>query len=144
MHYQMVMSNPDKGDPRTYDIIGAAMEVDRHLGTGYLEAVTKDALSIEMTIRKMPFMTEVPFRVSYKGHQLPGYYRADFVCFESIIVEVKASTRSPELEQAQMLNYLRCSGLTHGLLLNFAGPKLTFKRFIKSDLWVPAATEERT
>jgi GxxExxY protein len=98
-------------------------------------APLKEALGIELALRNVPFMTEVPFPIIYKGHKLAGYYKADFVCFDSIVVEVKASARNPELEQAQMLNYLRASDLELGLLLDFGGPKMTFRRFIKNDNW---------
>jgi len=79
-------------------------------------------------------MMEVPFPIRYKGHRLPSLYRADFVCFESIIVEIKSiATKTGLIEQAQMLKYLRTSGLQLGLLLNFGLPSLEYRRFVLSE-----------
>ena len=82
----------DTSDPRTFSIIGAGMEVQRVLGPGFLENVIRGAVAVEFELRRIPFMTEVPFPVVYKGRQLPGFYRADFVCYESIIVEIKVGS----------------------------------------------------
>jgi GxxExxY protein len=122
-------------DPETYAIIGAGHEVVRVLGTGFLERAIVEALAIEFALRKIPFKMEVGFSLEYKGHPLLSEYRADFVCFDSVIVEVKAVNRRAELDQAQMLNYLRASGFKRGLLLNFTGALMTARRFSASDKW---------
>ncbi len=117
-------------DPQTYAIIGAAMEIHRQLGHGFLEAVYRDAAVIEFPVRQIPFEKEVVLPIKYKGVLLPTYYRADFVCFSEIIVEFKALTRLSNVEEAQLLNYLKATGLKRGLLINFGAPSLQYKRLV--------------
>lgn len=119
-------------DPETYAIIGAAMEVHRELGNGFLEGAYQDALEIELTQRGIPFTREHPVPVTYKGHVLGTPYRADFVCYGSIIVELKAIKALTDVESAQVLHYLKATGLERALLINFATPRLDYKRFIQS------------
>jgi GxxExxY protein len=122
-------------DPRTHAIIGAAFDVHREVGAGsYGEGICRDALAVEFHLRKIPFMTEVPYPVVYKGIRLPSLYRADFLCMEAIIVEVKSlPVRTGKVEQAQMLKYLRASGLKVALLLNFGLASLEYRRFVMGD-----------
>jgi GxxExxY protein len=117
-------------DPQTYEIIGAAMEVHRQLGHGFLEAVYQEALALEMTARKIPFQREVSLPVEYKGQRLACSYRADFVCFDSIIIELKAIAQLTGADDAQLLNELKATGLNRGLLLNFGAPSLEYKRLV--------------
>jgi GxxExxY protein len=117
-------------DPETYAIIGAAMEVHRQLGHGFLEAVYQEALALEMTARKIPFKREVSLPVEYKGQRLVCSYRADFVCYESIIVEMKAINQLTGADEAQLINELKATGLHRGLLLNFGAPSLEYKRLV--------------
>ena len=119
-----------KRDPQTYVLIGAAMEVHRHLGCGFLEAVYQEALAQEFSARDIPFRREVEIPVVYKGKLLGLSYRADFVCYERVIVELKALAKLSGLEEAQILNYLKATGYEVGLLLNFGSKSLEYKRFI--------------
>ena len=118
-------------DPQTYAIIGAAMEVHCVLGHGFLEAVHQEALALELDLRGIPCHREVSLEVRYKEHPLSTAYRADFVCYDEVIVEVKALERLSGREVAQLLNYLKATGFRRGLLLNFGAPKLQIKRLVR-------------
>src|SRR3989304_1727917 len=120
----------EERDPQTYAIIGAAMEIHRQWGHGFLEAVYQDAAVIEFPLRQIPFGKEITLPSQYKGILLPTYYRADFVCFSEIIVEFKALSRLSTVEEAQLLNYLKATGLKRGLLINFGASSLQYKRLV--------------
>jgi GxxExxY protein len=126
----LVNVRPSIGDEETYAIIGAAMEVHRVRGCGFLEAVYRAALVIEMLLRNIPVETETTFNLSYKDRPLPLRYRADIVCFESVIVEVKASSALGPVDQAQAINYLRVSKLRRALVLNFGIHTLQYRRVV--------------
>ena len=117
-------------DPQTYAIIGAAMEIHRQLGHGFLEAVYQDAAVIEFPLHNISFQRKVTLPVKYKGHLLPTYYRADFICFSNIIVEFKALSSLSNIEEAQVLNYLKATEIRRGLLINFGASSLQYKRLV--------------
>ena len=130
----------DERDPRTYAIIGAAMEVHRNLGCGFLESVYQEAFTIELMERQIPFRREVELSIRYKGRILERTFRADFVCFDSVIVELKVAAALTGADDAQVLNYLKSTGLEVGVLLNFGVPSLQHKRLVRSSSWQPGRT----
>ena len=119
---------PIVDDPRTYEIIGAAMEVHRELGPGLAEPVYHAALTNEFLRRNIPFAREVPMRVEYRGDRLEVKYCADFVCYDEIIVELKAIPKITGREYAQVRNYLHVSDKELGMILNFGCKKLDHRR----------------
>ncbi len=129
----MTQMNADKNqDPETYAIIGAAMEVHGVLACGFLEGVYHDALEWEFTQRQIHYVRESQIPVIYKGQTLGTPYRADFICFGSIIVELKAIKSLSNIESAQVLHYLKTTSLKKALLINLGTQRLTYKRFINS------------
>jgi GxxExxY protein len=129
----MAETNANSRDQQTHAIIGAAMEVHRQLGPGFLEQVYQEALALELAERGIPFAPQFELYVYYKGRKLEAFYKADFVCFESVIVELKALKAITGVEEAQLLNYLKATRLERGLLVNFGRPSLEFKRFVFSN-----------
>jgi GxxExxY protein len=114
-----------------YGIVGAAIEVHRELGPGFLEAVYQEALEIELGLQSIPFEPGKRLPIQYKGRQLTKEYIADLVCLNQIIVELKALDRLSGREEAQVLNYLKATGLRVGILINFGSiGRLEWKRYI--------------
>ena len=114
----------------TFQIIGAAMEVHKILGPGFLEAVYHEAMEIELTARKIPFESHKKLRIPYKSHILKQHYEADFLVYDKIIVEIKALDTLITKHHAQVLNYLKATKKRVGLLINFGEMSLVNKRFI--------------
>lgn len=123
------MSPNDDFDPRTFAIIGAAQHVHRVLGRGYLEHVYQLALARTFTKRGIPFLKEVEVPVMFEGELLECYYRCDFVCYEEVLVELKALTTYSGAEEAQVINYLKAGPFDVGLLINFGAERLEARRY---------------
>ena len=113
-----------------YSIIGSAMEVHKQLGYGFLESVYQEALAHEFVSSSVPFEKEKILEIEYKGITLKKKFIADFVCFDSIIVELKAVDALNDEHISQVINYLRATNLRLGLLINFGAGKLQYKRVI--------------
>ena len=114
-----------------YAIIGAAMEVHNVLGAGFAEADYQEAMEIEFGLRGIPFERQRPLAVTYKGAILGCSYVADFVCYGSIIVEIKAIRELANRDEAQIINYLKATGFRVGVLINFGDPgRLDWHRFV--------------
>jgi len=128
MHWAAVM--PGFDDPQTYKIIGAAMAVHRELGCGFLEAVSREALTIELEERGIPFVREARLPARYRNRVLPLFYTVDFICYGEILVELKALNAIGPVEVAQLINYLRVGRRSRGLLLNFGATSLQPKRIV--------------
>ncbi|MEM9419758.1 MAG: GxxExxY protein [Planctomycetota bacterium] len=126
----MSMMKAEENDPQTYAIIGAAMAVHSEMRHGFLEAVYQESLEIEFELRGIPFQREVQLPIHYQGRLLNTHYRADFVAFDDIIVELKAQSQLTGNDQAQAINYLKATGHHRALLLNFGASKLEYKRLV--------------
>ncbi|CAA7620075.1 GxxExxY protein [Magnetospirillum sp. UT-4] len=114
-------------DPLTGAILNAAFEVANTLGHGFLEKVCSKALDRELALRDIAARREVTYAVSYKGEQIASYV-ADLVVEDRVIVELKCADRLTDAHMSQCLNYLRASGLTVALLLNFGRPRVEYRR----------------
>jgi len=126
------MKDLTENDPRTYAVIGAAIEVHKQPGCGFLEPVYQEALALEFASRDIPFRRELKLPVHYKGQLLATSYCADFICFDSVVVELKALAHMGGTEEAQVINYLKATGYEVGLLLNFGGVSLQHRRLVLS------------
>lgn len=114
-----------------FDIVGAAIEVHKVLGNGFLEPVYQESLEIEFALRKVPFEAQKRLKLFYKNIELKKEYIPDFVCYEKIIVEIKAIERLTNIEFAQIINYLHTTKFKVGVLINFGSHgKLEWKRFV--------------
>jgi GxxExxY protein len=114
----------------SYAVIGAAMEVHRILGPGFLEAVYQAALAHELTLRGIRFEQYLKLPVSYKGEPI-GDYQADFVIENKMILEIKAVSTLHPKHEAQAIHYLTATGLKLAILLNFGAPSLDYQRIVK-------------
>jgi GxxExxY protein len=114
-----------------YKIIGACFEVYREKGCGFLEAVFQECLALELGFQSIPFDAQRVLRLNYKGTPLQQSYVADFVCYDKIIVEIKAVSHVTDEHRAQVLNYLNATGYRLGLLVNFGHhPKVEWERIV--------------
>lgn len=116
----------------TYSIRGAVFEVYREMGCGFLESVYQECLEKELRAQNIPFISQQELKLMYKGEELEQTYKPDLICFEKIIVELKAVKELADKHRAQLHNYLKATGLRLGLLVNFGHyPKATIERIIK-------------
>ena len=115
----------------TGKILNACMEVHNELGCGFLEAVYQEALEREFQLQGIPYKKEELLPINYKGNLLSKQYYADFVCYDCIIVELKAVTSLVKAHKAQVLNYLKAGKMELGLLVNFGGNSLKWERITR-------------
>jgi GxxExxY protein len=119
-------------DPQTYAIIGAAIEVHKTLGPGHLEAVYQEALEIELGLRGIPYQSQPRIELDYKGRKLKKYYQPDLLIYERVVVEIKAQSALSSIDEAQIINSLKCCRKQVGLLINFGEPSLHWKRYVNT------------
>ena len=114
-------------------VVGAALEVHRHLGAGYLESVYEEALAVELGLRNIPYVRQKVFGVSYKEHEI-GEGRLDLLVGDELLVELKAVEALAPIHKAQVISYLKATGLHLGLLINFNVPVLRdgIQRIVRS------------
>ncbi|MGA2242113.1 MAG: GxxExxY protein [Verrucomicrobiota bacterium] len=115
----------------SYEIMGACFEVYKEKGNGFLETVYQECLEIEFAGRKIPFKVQPELSLTYKGRTLKSKFKPDFICYDKIVVELKAVTALTDEHRAQVQNYLRATGMKLGLLVNFGHyPKLEYERIV--------------
>ena len=115
----------------SYAIIGACFEVYKEKGNGFVELVYQECLELEFGFQKIPFSAQSVLRLAYKGVELRQRYIPDFLCYEKIIIELKAVKQLTDEHRAQVLNYLKATGLRLGLLVNFGHyPKVEYERIV--------------
>jgi len=115
----------------SYKIVGACFEVYREKGCGFLEPVYQECLEIELRLQGIPFVPQKPLLLEYKGCPLRSKYQPDFVCYDRIVLELKAVAELTDEHRAQVLNYLKATGLRLGLLVNFGHyPKAQVERIV--------------
>ena len=117
-------------EKESYQIIGACIEVHKELGCGFLEAVYQEALELEFKRQNIPFEREKELKIYFKNAELKKKYNADFICFNRIIVEIKALSKLNSDHDSQILNYLKATGIKLGILINFGEKSLKYKRLI--------------
>ncbi|MDA1232486.1 MAG: GxxExxY protein [Planctomycetota bacterium] len=117
-----------------YKIIGACFEVYNEKGCGFLESVYQECLEIEHEHQSIPFVPRQELRLYYRGKELKQKFVPDFICYEKIILEIKAVSRLTDEHRAQVINYLNATGYELGLLVNFGGhPKLEWERLVHTE-----------
>lgn len=117
-------------EKETYEILGACFEVYKEKGCGFLEAVYQECLEIEFELRGLPARALVSLPLTYKERLLKKKYEADFICFDTVLVELKAVSKITDEHRAQVQNYLNATGLRVGLLVNFGHfPLVEHERF---------------
>jgi GxxExxY protein len=120
----------------SFSIIGAAMEVHKTLGCGFTEPIYQEALAIELGKRNIPFEREKELSIDYKGDKLSKTFRADFICYNKIILELKAVSNFTDEHYAQIYSYLKASKMDLGILINFGKASLEYERIPASRKWL--------
>lgn len=116
-----------------YAIVGACFELYKDKGCGFLEPVYQECLQIEFAFQKIPFVFEPILEISYRGQKIESIYKPDFVCFDKIIVELKAVSKLADEHRAQTMNYLKATNFELALLINFGHyPKLEYERLVNT------------
>ena len=119
-------------EEESYALRGAFFEVYKALGCGFLEDVYQESLEMELNFRKIPFVSQYPLQLNYKGYTLKQIYKPDLICFGKIIVELKALSRLTSEHEAQLQNYLKATGIRLGFLVNFGHyPQVEIKRLVR-------------
>ena len=119
-------------EEETFKIIGACMKVHRSLGSGFLESVYQEALEKEFTSQKIDIQRQVKLKLMYDGQPMKKYFVADFLCYDKVLLEIKAASFLVKDAEAQIINYLKSTELPLGLLVNFGQKSLVWKRFINT------------
>jgi GxxExxY protein len=115
-----------------YAIVGACFEVYNTMGCGFLEPVYQECLEIELQLRGIPFVSHAELKLRYKEHTLKKKYEPDFMCFDQVIVEIKAVSELTDEHRSQVHNYLKATGYRLGLLVNFgAHGELVYDRIVR-------------
>ena len=117
-------------EKESYNIIGCCFRVHQELGDGFLEPVYQEALAIELEQQKIPFEQEKGLKLFYKNVPMQKKYFTDFICYDSIILEIKALTNLSPSHESQLINYLKATKLKLGILINFGETSLKYKRII--------------
>ncbi len=116
----------------SYAIVGACFEVYKEMGCGFLESVYEECLAIELELQRIPFREQVELPLVYKQRQLKKAFQPDFVCFDKVVVEIKAASNLNDVHRAQVHNYLKATGYRLGILANFnSHPQLEWERIVR-------------
>ncbi len=116
---------------KSYEIMGACFEVYKGMGPGFLEPVYQECMDIELAERGIPFRAQHELQITYKRRLLEQTYRPDSICYDKVIIEVKAVSQLTDDHRAQVFNYLRATGMRLGLLVNFSShPKVEYERIV--------------
>ena len=118
----------------SYKLVGACFEVYNRMGCGFLESVYQECLEIELSHREIPFVAQQELKLTYRDRELRQRYLPDFVCYNNIIMEIKALSDLTDEHKSQVLNYLHATGMKLGLLVNFGHyPKLEYERLVLTE-----------
>ena len=128
MRGEVVMGDEILYPDESYALVGAAIEVRKELGLGLLEPIYQEAYAIVLEEKGIPFVREAPLSISFRGRTLTKKYFADFLCYGKIVLEFKAAEKILPVHEAQLLNYLKCTGYRLGLLFNFGPENFSYVR----------------